>query len=1006
MKFYFLVSFLILLIQGNSQEWKPVNGTKNVSNHYTLFINANIYQADGSYITDGKLLIQNEKIIAVGKEISIPENTIEIDLHGKFVYPSFIDLHATLGIKKPESKRTRNPQMDSKKQGPYYWNEAVKPEVNAIDVFQYEEKEIKKFREMGFGTVLTHQQDGIIRGTSVLINLNSQKKGRVLIDKAGFHFSFFKGGSKQDYPSSLMGMIALIKQSLYDAKWYADNEGKTDFNASLKAINDYSVLPQFFEVDSELSILRAAIIGTELEKKFIVKGNGKEYKRIQEIKAHELELIVPINFPMAYDVSDPFQTNQLSLSRMKEWELASFNLGFLNEANIPFSITASDLKDTKSFYANILKSIESGLSRDAALYALTIKPAEAIGVIGQLGSIEPNKLANFNVFSDTIFSKDSKLNSNWVDGLELVFQEEEEINLIGEYSLNINKRLQYDLKIEGSNESYKATVSFINENKFSKIKLKVEGNRVSFSFLDKNKESLELAGTINDNKSRIWFGKTIIDGKWVNWGAIKKKVNEPKEDSVSVIKTLELPQIFYPNMAYGWDSVPKDSKTIVFRNATIWTNEKDGILKNSDLVLKEGKILMVGYKINLEVMFPKGLGEFEEVDAKGKHITTGIIDEHSHIAISRGVNESGQAVTAEVSISDVVNSDDINIYRQLAGGVTTSQLLHGSANPIGGQAAIIKLRWGKSPEEMKVEGADGFIKFALGENVKQSNWGDSKKVRFPQTRMGVEQVYYDAFYRAREYQAEWQLFNSKNNREKKTALAPRFDLELHSLSEILDTNRFVTCHSYIQSEINMLMHVADSMDFRINTFTHILEGYKVADKLREHGAGASTFSDWWAYKFEVNDAIPYNGAILHNNGVLTGFNSDDAEMGRRLNQEAAKAVKYGGVSEEEAWKFVTLNPAIMLHLGDRLGSILAGKDADIVVWSENPLSIYAKVEQTYIDGILYFDLKRDAILKQRNRLEKERLIQKMLDEKKKGKPVRPIKEEKQLLYECETLIGL
>ena len=370
------------------------------------------------------------------------------------------------------------------------------------------------------------------------------------------------------------------------------------------------------------------------------------------------------------------------------------------------------------------------------------------------------------------------------------------------------------------------------------------------------------------------------------------------------------------------------------------------------------------------------------------------------------MNESGQSVTAEVSISDVVNSDDINIYRQLAGGVTTSQLLHGSANPIGGQSAIIKLRWGKSPEEMKVDGANGFIKFALGENVKQSNWGDRNTIRFPQTRMGVEQVYYDAFYRAKEYQAEWTLYNAKNKREQKQSTAPRYDLELEVLSEILDSLRFVTCHSYIQSEINMLMHVADSMGFTINTFTHILEGYKVADKLREHGAAASTFSDWWAYKFEVNDAIPFNGAILHNNGVLTGFNSDDAEMGRRLNQEAAKAVKYGGVSEEEAWKFVTLNPAKMLHLDDRLGSIKEGKDADIVIWSDNPLSVYAKVEQTYIDGIKYFDLEHDADLRKRNQAEKERLIQKMLNEKKAGKPVRKIKEEKQLLYECETIQGL
>ena len=367
------------------------------------------------------------------------------------------------------------------------------------------------------------------------------------------------------------------------------------------------------------------------------------------------------------------------------------------------------------------------------------------------------------------------------------------------------------------------------------------------------------------------------------------------------------------------------------------------------------------------------------------------------------MNEAGQAITAEVSIGDVINSDDINIYRQLAGGVTVSQLLHGSANPIGGQSALVKLRWGQSPEKMKIENADGFIKFALGENVKQSNWGDHHKSRFPQTRMGVEQVFYDAFICAKEYKANWQLYNAKSRKEKKKIDPPRVDLELEALAEILDTQRFITCHSYIQSEINMLMHVADSMGFRVNTFTHVLEGYKLADKLKKHGSAASTFSDWWAYKFEVNDAIPYNGAILHKQGVLTGFNSDDAEMGRRLNQEAAKAVKYGGVSEEEAWKFITLNPAKMLHLDSAMGSIKVGKDADLVLWTDHPLSVYTKVQQTYIDGIAYYDVERDKQLRKELVNEREKLIAKMLKAKKEGEETQKVKQKEKKLYECDTL---
>ena len=328
--------------------------------------------------------------------------------------------------------------------------------------------------------------------------------------------------------------------------------------------------------------------------------------------------------------------------------------------------------------------------------------------------------------------------------------------------------------------------------------------------------------------------------------------------------------------------------------------------------------------------------------------------------------------------------------------------MHGSANPIGGQASLIKLRWGLAPEDLKYEKADGFIKFALGENVKQSNWGENNNVRFPQTRMGVEQVYYDYFIRAKEYEKNMKLFESSKDKNK---IAPRRDLELDALVEIINKKRFITCHSYVQSEINMLMKVADSMGFKVNTFTHILEGYKLADKMKEHGVNASTFADWWAYKYEVNDAIPYNAALLTKMNVNTSINSDDAEMGRRLNQEAAKAVKYGGLSEEEAWKLCTLNPAKMLHIDDKVGSVKTGKVADLVLWSDNPLSIYAKAEKTIVDGIIYFDNEEDIILRENLKKERVRIISKMLEEKKKGGNLAKPTSKKPHLYHCETLEG-
>jgi imidazolonepropionase-like amidohydrolase len=390
-----------------------------------------------------------------------------------------------------------------------------------------------------------------------------------------------------------------------------------------------------------------------------------------------------------------------------------------------------------------------------------------------------------------------------------------------------------------------------------------------------------------------------------------------------------------------------------------------------------------------------------EIHASGKHLTCGIVDEHSHIAISRGVNEGTQAVTSEVRIADVVNPDDVNIYRDLAGGVTTIQQLHGSANPIGGQSSIIKLRWGQSADSMRFRDAPGRIKFALGENVKQSNWGPSS--RFPQTRMGVEQLFYDAFHRARDYAREQQEWAAMKPRDRGQAVPPRRDLELEALVEVLNGQRLISCHSYVQSEIDMLMHVADSMGFTVNTFTHILEGYKVADKMKAHGASGSTFSDWWAYKIEVDQAIPYNAALMYRQGVNTGINSDDAEMSRRLNQEAAKAVKYGGVPEEEAWKMVTLNPARMMKLDHRIGSVEVGKDADLVLWNDNPLSIRSKAEQTWVDGVRYFDAARDADMRLRISTERDRIVRAMISSKKEGAPTRKVEREQQHLWHCDDI---
>ena len=507
--------------------------------------------------------------------------------------------------------------------------------------------------------------------------------------------------------------------------------------------------------------------------------------------------------------------------------------------------------------------------------------------------------------------------------------------------------------------------------------------------------------TINQGFSRLsgyientqnLSGKAILaNGNEVKWLATKTAPFVIVKDTTKAEKPNSIMPVTFPNIAFGNSQKPTQ-QNLLFKNATVWTNELEGILEDTDVLVKNGKIAALGKNIvDINAVI---------IDAKGKHLTSGIIDEHSHIAISRGVNEGGHNSSAEVTVQDVVNSEDINIYRDLAGGVTTSQLLHGSANPIGGCSAIVKWKWGLSADEMLYKNQPKFIKFALGENVKQSNISRSS-TRFPQSRMGVEQVFIDYFQRAKEYDLTWKAYNSNSKKDK--IKAPRVDLELQNIAEIINKERFITCHSYVQSEILMMMNVAEKFNFRINTFTHILEGYKVADKMKEHGVGASTFSDWWAYKFEVNDAIPYNGALMHNQGLVVAFNSDDAEMSRRLNQEAAKAVKYGNVPEVEAWKFVTLNPAKLLHIDNMVGSIKVGKDADLVLWSTNPLSIEAKVVYTFIDGELFYSMEQDAVLQKANQIEKTRLLSKMGEQPVSTEPRQKFLKKPKRFYHCNTL---
>ena len=425
----------------------------------------------------------------------------------------------------------------------------------------------------------------------------------------------------------------------------------------------------------------------------------------------------------------------------------------------------------------------------------------------------------------------------------------------------------------------------------------------------------------------------------------------------------------------------------LIKDATVLTVTK-GVMRNGSVLIDEGAITAVGRDLSV----PSGT---RVIAAAGRYLTPGIIDCHSHIGAD-AINEGTIPISSMVAIEDVLNPEDVSIYRALASGVTTANILHGSANPIGGQCAVVKMRWGKDAQGMLFEGAPPGIKFALGENPKRSNAPPAFRFpRHPGTRQGVNDVIRRAFMEAKAYRAKWQEYDKKKREGKARLLPPRRDLQLEPLVEILEGKRLVHAHCYRADEILALLRLAEEIGFRIRTLQHVLEGYKVAKEIAAHGAGASTFSDWWAYKVEAADAIPHNAAIMTRKGVLVSINSDSGEEMRHLNEEAAKSMKWGGLTEDEALALITINPAKQLMIDDRVGSIEAGKDADLVLWDGPPLSVYSKVLITFLDGEVYFDREKDLQQREQITKEKQTLLAKEkaeAEKKKKSKSQRPGKE--------------
>jgi N-acetylglucosamine-6-phosphate deacetylase len=1020
---------------GQSVSTRPLDGLSDeVPNNYAL-VGATLVVDAQTTIDKGTLIVRNGKLHAVGAVDALPSDLRILDLSGKTIYPGFIDAYSET-------------ELDAPNGGAPHWNSGVTPQASVSQEFKPAESEMATLRKLGIVARLVAPASGQIKGTSAVISTAAPRGGMlVLRDTAGLHITLTTSRSREQFPGSPMGAVALARQTLLDARWYRDvwraHDGdprlpepeQNDALARLMQLEDARV-PVIIDAADERSVLRADRFAREFGLNAIIRGSGREYRRLDAIAETNRAILLPVHYSKAPDVSSAEAARRVTLERLMHWDLAPENAARLARAGATIALTTDRLPDKSKWLEALRKTVTRGLEPDEALRAITETPARLFGLEDQLGTLAVGKRASFVVTDGPLFDTKTKLLETWVDGERSEWAAEPLIDPRGKWQWEVKdsqgNSQQVDVWIIGKPEKLAGRLSAgETEAKIKSASLQngrlilVMPGKVLGS--DKELHSTWIA-TSHEQDNVTWLGKVAwLDGTTTD--SIARRVekysdqleqelqktateskqaedpaesqqpgteetaeaeqgreeaepqdaslggegdadkhdqkNEDEPDDKQEVKRA-LFDVTYPLGAFGQDSIPERPEAVAFVHATVWTSDETGRIADGTVLIEQGKITAVGN----DVPIPDGA---IVIDATGKHITPGIIDCHSHIATDGGVNESTQAITAEVRIGDFIDPDHIAVYRQLAGGVTTSNILHGSANPIGGQNQVIKLRWGALPEEAKFQDAPAGIKFALGENVKQANWGDRYTTRYPQTRMGVDEIIDDAFQRAREYNAQWNRW--RNGRQ---GLPPRTDLELEALAEVLRGQRWIHCHSYRQSEILAFMKTCDKYQVRIGSLQHILEGYKLADEMARRNITGSSFSDWWAYKYEVFDAIPYNGALMHEAGVIVSFNSDDAELGRRLNLEAAKAMKYGGVSEDEALKFVTLNPAKQLRIDHRVGSIRPGKDADLVVWSHSPLSIYTRCEQTWIDGRLYFDLDEDQAARARDTQRHAQLVQRII----------------------------
>ena len=950
-----------------SSRTEPVAGLRANGTGFHALVGARVVTAPGQVLDNATIVVRNGVITAVAAGAPAPAGARVWDLKGLTVYPGFVDAHADLGGDAPQQGGDV---------GPTHWNPQVRAWFSTTANAKEDSTRRQALRSLGFGAALAVPRQGIFRGSASVVQLGDVGvRERVirpdLAQTIGFTRSFALGGM---YPNSTMGTVALMKQTFLDAEWYIrawgayETSGRSilppETSEALAALGKAvkGAQPVLFQTESEEEYLRAYKLAGEYKLTPWFRGNGQEYRLVDVLKTRTQPLIVPLSFPDAPNVSNPEAASNVSLADLRHWYLAPTNPAQLAANNIPFAITADGLSSLNQFLPNLRVAVARGLAPDKALAALTTVPAGILGIDKTHGTIAVGKAANLVVAEGDLFTEEATIRDVWVQGARYGVTRPPQVDPRGTWTIASEDAGTFKsatLRLEGPLNRIRGTVEMPGRRpvNLTGVRIIAETGRLEATFNGEQlglEGSVLLSGSVQDNTFFGWM--SLPNGTDANYkGTRTEPFQGPARGAVAVkVPKLDLPFI-RPAMEFGRSSQPAQPAVLVVRNATVWTQGPQGKLENADLLVQAGKVVKVGQKLDA----PKGA---VEIDATGKHVTPGLIDPHTHGGVS-SINESGFAIVPEVQMGDVITHNNIWFYRQLAGGLTTTMIKHGSANPIGGENVFVKIRWGSLPDEYKIQGAPRTVKFALGENPKRS------PNRYPNTRMGVQEIIRDHFLAARDYEKEWKTWEKT-----KTGIPPRKDLRMEALLDILNRKLLVSSHGYRADEFLALVRLTEEFGFKVQTLQHGVEAYKIADELKKSGVAAVVWSDWGAFKMEAYDATSYNARLLMEAGVVTSLHSDDNEISTRMNWEAGKLLR-SGVNEIDAMNTVTINAAKAIAIDSRIGSLEAGKDADFVIWNGNPLSQFTKAEQTWVDGRKYFSLDEDKLSREEIAKQRAQLIQ-------------------------------